>query len=78
MKHGITEKLRILVTDNTSNNNIIAEELAREIKSFSILDRGFYGRYIINLIVKAILYSKGLSWFERELIGASNKDEFNL
>ena len=78
MKHGITEKLRILVTDNASNNNTIAEELAREIKSFSTLDRGFYGGYIINLIAKAILHGEGLSRFERELIGTSDKDEFNL
>ena len=56
----------------------MAEELAREIKSFSTLDRGFCGRHIINLIAKAILHGEGLSRFERELIGASDKDEFNL
>src|SRR6266567_52495 len=35
-----------------------------------------YSSYIINLIIKALIYSKGISKFKRELIGVSDQAVF--
>ena len=37
-----------------------------------------YVSHIINLIVKALLYGKGVSKLKRSLINASNQAKFNL
>ena len=41
-------------------------------------ERLWYISHIINLIVKALLYGKGVSKLKRLLINASNQAKFNL
>jgi len=64
--------------DNAQDNDSAIKELAR---TFGLNEDQVHLQcigHIINLIVKALLFSKGISKLERELCGASDKDIFKI
>ena len=64
--------------DNAQDNDGAIKELAR---TFGLNKDQVCLRcigHIINLIVKALLFGKGISKLEQELCGASDKDIFKI
>ncbi|TKA63486.1 hypothetical protein B0A49_13143, partial [Cryomyces minteri] len=76
-KYDISYKLGYFQMDNASNNNTCIDHLA------TLLPLPMKARlrcmgHIINLVVQAILFGKGINTFKRELLGCSDKDHFTL
>ena len=65
------------MTDNAGNNNDIYDYLSQN-PSVPKKERLRCVGHIINLIVKALIYGKGVSKLERLLIGASDQVKFDL
>ena len=65
------------MADNATNNDELYKYLS---KSLFILkrERLWCIGYILNLTVKALIYSKGVSKLKHSLISVSNKAKFNL
>jgi hypothetical protein len=77
-KYEIEDKIGCLMMDNASNNDgELIRELAKTI-SISKRHRLRCSGHILNLVVKALIYGKGIGKFERALIGASDQDKFDL
>jgi hypothetical protein len=64
--------------DNAGNNNTLIKHLSAFFPNVRNQSRLRCAGHIINLIVKAILFGGGISKFEREILGCSDKDKFNL
>ncbi len=64
--------------DNASNNNTTVDALLNYLPSFWSDQKCFCLGHIINLIIKAIIFSKNCSRFECELAGASDIETFEL
>jgi len=76
-KYQFEHRLGCFMMDNASNNNGLYTQLSR---SFPM---GQNGRlrcvgHMINLIVKALIYGKGVGKLEKDLIGASDQGKFDL
>ena len=65
------------MADNASNNNELYDYLSQSL-SVAKKERLWCVGHIINLIVKALIYGKGVSKLERSMIGASDYIKFNL
>ncbi|XTI95187.1 hypothetical protein V2W45_1254311, partial [Cenococcum geophilum] len=62
-RYNITYKLGFLIADNTTINNRVIDLLSTRCSG-----------YILNLIVKVIIFSDGISLFKRRLISISKED----
>lgn len=75
--YEIEPRIGSFVTDNASNNNTLLRSLAEHLP-------GLHGKedrlrcvgHIINLIVKALLFGKGLGKLEKDLLSAGDKETF--
>ena len=64
--------------DNTTDNNTILKELATRFNiNISYLCLRCLG-YIINLVIKALLFGKGVSKLKQKLAGASYDKTFKI
>lgn len=64
------------VLDNTTNNDTMLKEVARDVPSVEYpACRIRCISYIINLIMKAILLSKGVTTFEKDLLGLEDDSD---
>jgi hypothetical protein len=75
--YGI-ERLGSFMGDNATDNDTLVESLA---KDFDIDPKQARVRclgHIINLVIKSLLFGKGLSRLEKELSGASDEDTFKI
>ena len=70
-KYQINHKLGSLITNNASNNNELYSHLLQSLL-VPKKERLRCVSHIINLIVKALIYGKGVSKLKRLLINASN------
>jgi hypothetical protein len=64
--------------DNASNNDTAVDTLLNYLPSFWSDQKCFCLGHVINLIVKAIIFGKHCSGFDRELAGASDIETFEL
>ena len=76
-KYQFDHKLGSLMTDNASNNNELYDYLSQSL-SVAKKERLRCVGHIINLIVKALIYGKGVSKLECLIIGVSDYVKFNL
>ena len=71
--YNISDKLGCFMIDNSGDNNELMELLAND---FEVIDPDrdhlHCAGHIINLVVKAILFGKGVSKLQRQLVGASD------
>ena len=68
----------MVVADMASNNDTMVEELENLLPGYNSGRRGFCIGHIINRIVKAIMFGEGISNFECQLNGASDKYTFDI
>ena len=79
LPYSISDKLGLVVTDNASNNDTMMRELAVLLPGkISEQDHGYCLGHIINLIIQAILFGKGLSCFQKDLAGAGDNEVFKI
>jgi len=64
--------------DNATDNNTMLKELATQFDINVGCLRLRYLGHIINLVIKALLFSKGVSKLERKLAGALYDDAFKI
>lgn len=64
--------------DIASNNNTLITALNAEVAAVGSQQRLRCAGYIINSVVKAILYGEGISDFNKRTIGCSNYEAFKL
>ena len=76
-KYQFNHKLGSLMADNASNNNELYDYLSQSL-SVAKKERLRCVGHIINLVVKALIYGKGVSKLERSMIGASEHVKFDL
>ncbi|TKA67460.1 hypothetical protein B0A49_09354 [Cryomyces minteri] len=76
-KYDISFKLGYFQMDNASNNNTCIDHLATLLPLPMKAHLRCMG-HIINLVVQAILFGKGINTSKRELLGCSDKDRFTL
>ena len=76
-QYEIQYKLGCLMMDNATNNDELSTHLSRSLPLPPRARLRCVG-HIINLIVKALIFGKGISKLERELIGASDEAKFKL
>ena len=76
----IVEQFGFFVGDNASNNDsTFINALNRELNLNLIEERRIRcAGYIINLVVKAIIYGNGVSQLERDLAKAPPKTQFSI
>jgi hypothetical protein len=76
--YEIVDRIGAFMMDNARDNDTMLACLAKiypiDAKSSRLRCLG----HIINLVVKALLFGKGVSKLERALAGASNNDEFKI
>lgn len=76
--YEIVDRIGAFMMDNARDNDTMLASLAKiypiDAKSSCLRRLG----HIINLVVKALLFGKGVSKLERALAGASNNDEFKI
>jgi hypothetical protein len=77
-RYSVQDRLGVFVMDNAGNNDTMMDHLSLQIPSVGKDYRGFCAGHNYNRIVKAILYGKGLSQFEKKLAGASDPETFQL
>jgi len=65
------------MADNATNNNKLYKHLSKSL-FIPKKERLWCISHILNLIIKALIYGKGVSKLERSLIGASDKAKFDL
>jgi len=77
--YEIKNKLGAFQLDNASNNRTCVEALATSIPSINPDEHQMscFG-HIVNLVVKAVLFGKGMNTLQKELAGASNKGQFDI
>lgn len=77
-KYEIGQKIHCFMMDNASNNDAMMDHLCRRIPTLQRRARLRCSGHIFNLIVKAILYGKGVSKFEQHLLGCGDREDFDL
>lgn len=77
--YEIKNKLGAFQLDNASNNRTCVEALATSIPSIDPDEHQMscFG-HIVNLVVKAVLFGKGMNTLQKELAGASDKGQFDI
>lgn len=77
-KYGIDSKLGYFVMDNAENNDTCIRTLAQWLDINEKKQRLRCAGHIINLVVKAMLFGKGIGKFLRELGAVKDADTFKL
>ena len=76
--YKIGQNLRAFIMDNTTDNNTILKELVTQFN----INIGYLRlrclSYIINLVIKALLFGKGVSKLKRKLAGALYNKVFKI
>ena len=75
--YDISTLLGYFLMDNATNNRTIVAELAKRYPTVKASSQLRCCGHILNLIVKALLFGKGVSKLERKLCGASDEDKFD-
>ncbi|KAM3552688.1 hypothetical protein MY1884_007078 [Beauveria asiatica] len=79
LQYGIGDKLGSFVMDNAGDNDKCLEALQRSFRSIDPeVDRIRCIGHVINLVVKALLFGKGVSAWEKKLIEASEEGRVAL
>ena len=68
--YEINQNFRAFIINNAMDNNIIFKELATQFNINISYSRLWYFSYIINLIIKALLFNKGVSKLKQKLASA--------
>ena len=76
--YKIGQNLGAFMMDNARDNDAALKELAEEFEIDVDFSRLRCLGHIINLVVKALLFGKGVSKVERELAGASSEEAFKI
>ena len=76
--YGIAGILGTFVMDNAQNNDTVVQALGRRIPSINSQHRLRCAGHILNLVVKAILYGEGITEFNKQIIGCSDTEAFEL
>ena len=76
--YKIGQNLGAFMMDNARDNDATLKELAEEFEIDVDFSRLRCLGHIINLVVKALLFGKGVSKVERELAGASSEEAFKI
>ena len=78
-RYHITDNTGCFMMDNARDNDKLMDNLAQKLPDFNPKAcRLRCAGHIINLIVKAALFSKGVSKLQRALVGASDEETFKL
>lgn len=75
--YDISTLLGYFMIDNAKNNRTTVAELAKRYPTVKASSQLRCCGHILNLIVKALLFGKGVSNLERKLCGASDEDKFD-
>jgi hypothetical protein len=76
--YEIGQNLGAFMMDNATDNDIMLKELATRFDINVDYSRLRCLGYIINLVIKALLFGKGVSKLERKLAGALYDDVFKI
>jgi hypothetical protein len=76
--YEIGQNLGAFMMDNAKDNDTALTELATRFDIDAKSSRLRCLGHVINLVVKALLFGKGVSKFERQLAGASDKELFKI
>ncbi|KAJ6438013.1 ATP-dependent DNA helicase pfh1 [Purpureocillium lavendulum] len=76
--YGIAAAIGFLMMDNASSNDTCIRELAKRYSTVDHQSRLRCVGHMLNLIVKALLFGKGVSKLERQLCGASDDERFEI
>jgi hypothetical protein len=76
--YDISAVLGFFMMDNAGNNDTCIEELAKQYPTITQQSRLRCIGHILNLVVKALLFGKGVSKLEKELCGASDDERFEI
>ncbi|EKG09241.1 Ribonuclease H-like protein, partial [Macrophomina phaseolina MS6] len=75
--YQIEDLIGSFIADNATNNDTLLQAIARDLPYLDgNKDRLRCVGHIINLVVKALLFGKGLSKLEKDLLGADDKETF--
>jgi hypothetical protein len=78
-EYGFGHNLGCFMMDNAENNDTCIAELKRYFPSIDEKEHRLRcAGHIFNLVTKAILYGKGVSKWQKRLLGASDEDTFRL
>lgn len=77
-RYGITGNLGTFIMDNAQNNDTMVRALSNQILSVNSQQRLRCAGHILNLVVKAILYGKGITEFNKQIVGCSDAVAFVL
>jgi hypothetical protein len=77
-KYEIEHKLGCFMMDNAKDNDTCMKELAKSLPIDTQRQRLRCAGHIIHLVVKALLFGKGVNKFQRELLGCNDKVAFDL
>jgi len=76
--YKISQNLGAFIMDNATDNNTMLKELATRFNINVGYLRLQYLGYIINLVIKALLFGKSVSKLKRKLAGALYNDAFKI
>ncbi|KAM3538625.1 hypothetical protein ARSEF1564_008455 [Beauveria bassiana] len=76
--YDISTVLGFFMMDNASNNDTCIQELAKKYPTIKPQSRHRCVGHMLNLIVKAHLFGKGVSKLEQQLRGASDEERFEI
>jgi hypothetical protein len=77
-KYEISDRIGCFMMDNAGNNDTTIDSLIERIPSLKRRARLRCVGHIFNLVVKAILYGKGINDFEKRILGCSDREHFDL
>jgi hypothetical protein len=78
-EYDFGQKLGCFMMDNAQNNDTCVAELRRYFPTINEKEQRLRcAGHIFNLVTKAVLYGKGVSKWQRKLLGASDNDTFKL
>ncbi len=75
-EYGFEENIGAVMMDNARDNDTCVRALAEVFNIDEKRTRLRCGGHIINLVCKALLYGKGVTKFQKALLGASDLQEF--
>jgi hypothetical protein len=76
--YKISQNLRAFIMDNATDNNTMLKELVTRFDINISYSRLRCLSYIINLVIKALLFSKGVSKLKRKLAGTLYDKAFKI
>ncbi|OAQ60845.1 transposase-like protein [Purpureocillium lilacinum] len=76
--YGIAAAIGFFMMDNASSNDTCIRELAKRYSAVDHQSRLRCVGHMLNLIVKALLFGKGVSKLERQLCGASDDERLEI